>query len=146
MLKDETLLPAALHREALIETLQAFQRKREDFETEARELVRALITSGGASVNATFGQVTFQEFTGLRHARTSALALALQHLTARIAPLRGDGYTFSIFFRIAQRIKQLDLAAGQARFSAANLDWVMTSRVQTLANTGGYRNQSIRGK
>lgn len=137
VLKDETLLPAALHREALIETLQAFQRKREDFETEARELVRALITSGGASVNATFGQVTFQEFTGLRHARTSALALALQHLTARIAPFEGDGYTFSIFFRIAQRIKQLDLAAGQARFSAANLDWVMTSRVQTLANTGG---------
>jgi tRNA(Ile)-lysidine synthetase-like protein len=142
VLKDETLLPAALHREALIETLQVFQQKREDFESEARELVRALITSGGASVDATFGRVTFQEFSGLRYARTSALALALQHLTARIAPFEGDGYTFSIFFRIAQRIKQLDLMAGQARFSAANLDWIMTSRVMQVSGKDGGLPQS----
>lgn len=143
-LKDDTLLPMALQRQSLVDTLDEFQRKRDDFEQEARDVVRALISTGGATGDETFGRVTFREFSGLRNVRTSALALALQHVTARIAPFEGDGYTFSIFFRIAERIKQVNTP--HARFSAGNLDWMMTSRMQVSEETGGVPQQTCTWK
>lgn len=126
MLSDESKLPRAFHRDQLLETFQTFQAKRDDVEREAKEIYDLITWWNSKQENQPVGDrprlagqhyfkiderkgiVYFQEFDGFQYLRKSVIALLLSRLVGRIWPSAEssrNGYEFSPFYKIAERMK-----------------------------------------